>query len=157
LQGLFDPLLPSGLQWYWKGDFVRELTDAAIEEHLRQAAETPSELSLMHLYPIDGAVRQVDKATTPWGARDATWSMVIAGIDPDPTKAAALKSWGRTYWQAIHPHNPGGGYVNFMSDDEGAGRVKASYGDNYERLVAVKRRYDPGNFFRVNQNIDPSA
>ena len=157
LQGLFDPLLPSGLQWYWKGDFVRELTDEAIEEHLRQAAGTPSELSLMHLYPIDGAVRQVGKAATPWGARDATWSMVIAGIDADPTKAAALKAWGRTYWQAVHPHNPGGGYVNFMSDDEGTGRLQASYGDNYERLVAVKRRYDPGNFFRVNQNINPAA
>ncbi|HWX50369.1 MAG TPA: FAD-binding oxidoreductase [Roseomonas sp.] len=157
LQSLFDPLLPSGLQWYWKGDFVRELSDAAIEEHLRHAAETPSELSLVHLYPIDQAVRQVDKAATPWGARDATWSMVIAGIDPDPAKAEALKAWGRGYWQAVHPHNPGGGYVNFMYDDEAAGRIQAAYGDNYARLVAVKRAYDPGNFFRVNQNISPAA
>ena len=157
LQSLFDPLLPSGMQWYWKGDFVRELSDAAIEEHLRHAAETPSELSLVHLYPIDGAVRQVGKAATPWGARDATWSMVVAGIDPDPAKAAALKAWGRSYWQAVHPHNPGGGYVNFMYDDEAADRIKSAYGENYARLVAVKRAYDPGNFFRVNQNISPSG
>jgi FAD/FMN-containing dehydrogenase len=156
LQGLFDPLLPKGLQWYWKGDFVRELTDAAIEEHLQYAARTPSELSLMHLYPIDRAVQSVGAGETAWGARDATWSMVIAGIDPDPANADALKSWGRAYWEAVHPHNLGGGYVNFMSDDEGEGRVRASYGENYERLVAVKRKFDPTNLFRVNQNINPA-
>ncbi|WP_237213170.1 FAD-binding oxidoreductase [Falsiroseomonas oryziterrae] len=155
LQALFDPLLPKGMQWYWKGDFVRELTDAAIEEHLRHAARTPSELSLMHLYPIDGAVHRVAPDATPWGARDATWSMVIAAIDPDPAKAASLKAWGRAYWEAVHPHNPGGAYVNFMSDDEGQARVRAAYGANYDRLLAAKRRYDPGNLFRVNQNIDP--
>jgi hypothetical protein len=157
LQGLFDPLLPKGLQWYWKGDFVKELTDAAIEEHLRHAAQTPSELSLMHLYPIDQAVHRVGKSETPWGARDATWSMVIAGIAPDPAKASALKSWGRAYWEAVHPHNLGGAYVNFMSDDEGADRIKASYGENYDRLLAVKRRYDPSNLFRVNQNVNPAV
>jgi FAD/FMN-containing dehydrogenase len=157
LQGLFDALMPSGLQWYWKGDFVRELTDAAIEEHVRHAADTPSELSLMHLYPIDRAAQRVGKGETPWGARDATWSMVIAAIDPDPAKADALKAWGRAYWKAVHPHNPGGGYVNFMSDDEGQDRIKASYGENYDRLVAVKRKYDPGNLFRVNQNINPAG
>ncbi len=80
-----------------------------------------------------------DRARQPWGARDATWSMVIAAIDPDPAKATALKNWARTYWEGVHPHNLGGGYVNFMSDDEGEARVKASYGANFERLVAVKR------------------
>jgi FAD/FMN-containing dehydrogenase len=157
LQGLFDGLLPRGLQWYWKGDFVRELTDAAIEEHLRHAANTPSELSLMHLYPIDRAVHAVRPEETPWGARDATWSMVIAAIDPDPAKASALRKWAKVYWEGVHPHNLSGGYVNFMSDDEGEGRIKASYGANYERLVAVKRKFDPDNMFRVNQNISPSA
>ena len=111
----------------------------------------------MHLYPIDKAVHAVGSSETPWGARDATWSMVIAAIDPDPTKAAALKNWAKTYWDGVHPHNLGGGYVNFMSDDEGEGRVKASYGANFDRLVAVKRKYDPTNLFRVNQNISPSA
>ena len=155
MQSLFDPLFPKGLQWYWKGDFVRDLTDAAIEEHLRHAARTPSELSLVHLYPIDQAVHRVGEEETAWGARDATFSMVIAAIDPDPAKADALKAWGRAYWQAVHPHNLGGGYVNFMSDDEGAERVRASYGANYDRLVALKRKYDPHNLFRINQNIDP--
>jgi hypothetical protein len=157
LQALFDPLLPSGMQWYWNGDFVHELTDAAIEEHLKHAAEAPSELSLMHLYPIDGAVHRVGRTETAWNCRDARWSMVIAAIDPDPAKAGALKSWVRAYWEAVHPHNLGGAYVNFMSDEQGASRVRASYGGNYDRLVAVKRKYDPDNLFRVNHNIDPAG
>jgi len=154
LQGLFDPLLPSGLQWYWKGDFVKELPDEAIEKHLEHAAKAPSELSLMHLYPIDGAVHRVAPTDTAWTYRDATWSMVIAGIDPDPAKAEELKKWGREYWEAIHPYAMEGAYINFMME-EGQDRVKATYGQNYNRLVTVKKKYDLSNLFRVNQNIDP--
>jgi FAD/FMN-containing dehydrogenase len=157
LQQLFDPLLPAGLQWYWKGDFVKELSDEAIDAHLEQTAQTPSELSLMHLYPIDGAVHCVAGDATAWSARDATWSMVIAGIDPNPSKAPELTGWARRYWEAVHPFNLEGAYVNFMMPDEGAARVQATYGANYARLAAVKRRYDPENFFRVNQNIPPAA
>ena len=154
-QALFDPLFPKGLQWYWKGDFVKTLPDDAIDTHLREAAKAPTQLSLMHLYPIDGAVRRVAKDATAWSARDATWSMVIAGIDADPQKAEQLKSWGRAYWKAIHPFNMAGAYVNFMMDDEADGRVQATYGDNYAKLQTVKAKYDPNNFFRVNQNIRP--
>jgi FAD/FMN-containing dehydrogenase len=157
LQAMFDPLLPKGLQWYWKGDFVRELPDEAIDAHLEFGANTPSELSLMHLYPIDGAVHRVSPDATAWDCRDATWSMVIAGIDPDPARADELKAWGRAYWEAVHPFNPGGAYVNFLMDDEDEGRMEATYRDNYERLVEVKNRYDPGNLFRVNQNIEPTV
>jgi hypothetical protein len=156
LQSLFDPLLPKGLQWYWKGDFVKELPDAAIDVHLKYAAEAPSELSLMHLYPIDGAVHEVPPHETAWNCRDASWSMVIAGIDPQPAKAPALSAWGRSYWEAVHPYTMGGAYVNFMME-EGEDRIRATYGENYERLAAVKRRYDPDNFFRVNQNIRPAT
>ncbi|TPI30970.1 FAD-binding oxidoreductase [Mesorhizobium sp. B2-1-8] len=156
LQALFDPLLPKGLQWYWKGDFVKSLPDEAIATHIAQAAQAPSELSLMHLYPIDGAVRRVGKDETAWNARDASWSMVIAGIDPDPGKAADLTKWAKNYWARIHPHNGEGGYVNFMMEDEGEARLRASYGANYERLSQVKRTYDPSNVFRVNQNIKPA-
>lgn len=156
LQSMFDPLLPKGLQWYWKGDFVKELPDAAIDVHLQYTADAPSELSLMHLYPIDGAVHEVPPHETAWRCRDATWSMVIAGIDPQPAKAPALAEWGRRYWEAVHPYTLGGAYVNFMME-EGEDRIRATYGENYERLAAVKRRYDPGNFFRVNQNIRPAA
>lgn len=156
LQGLFDPLLPTGLQWYWKGDFVKELPDAAIDVHLDYAAQLPSELSLMHLYPIDGAVQRMGRHETAWNCRDATWSMVIAAIDPDPAKASALAIWAKGYWAALHPYNLGGAYVNFMME-EGQERIQATYGDNYERLVAVKTKYDPTNLFRVNQNIKPAS
>lgn len=157
LQSLFDPLLPKGLQWYWKADFVKELTDAAIDVHIEHASKSPSELSIMHLYPIDGAVNRVGTGETAWSCRDGTWSMVICGIDPDPAKAGALKAWGRAYWEAVHPHNLGGAYVNFMMDDEVEGRVEATYGPNYARLAEVKRKYDPDNLFRVNHNIRPAV
>jgi FAD/FMN-containing dehydrogenase len=155
MQSLFDGFFPKGLQWYWKGDFVRSLTDEAIDTHIAQAAKAPSELSLMHLYPIDGAVHRAAKDATAWSARDATWSMVIAGIDANPKRAEALKTWGRAYWKAVHPFNLEGAYVNFMMDDEADGRLQATYGDNYARLALVKAKYDPTNLFRVNQNIEP--
>lgn len=155
LQGLFDPLLPKGLQWYWKGDFVKELSDRAIEVHLEHAIKAPSELSLMHMYPIDGAVHRVGRKDTAWNCREATWSMVIDGVDPDPAKAGVLKAWAREYWKAVHPYNLGGAYVNFMMD-ESEDRIKATYGDNYDRLAAIKKKYDPANFFRVSQNIKPA-
>jgi FAD/FMN-containing dehydrogenase len=156
MQGLFDAFFPKGLQWYWKGDFVKDLPDEAIEAHLAESAKAPSELSLMHLYPIDGAVRRVGRDETAWAARDATWSMVIAGIDANPQLAGRLERWGKSYWEAVHRFNAGGAYVNFMMDDEGEARIKASYGDNYPRLAAIKKKYDPANLFRVNQNIKPA-
>jgi FAD/FMN-containing dehydrogenase len=157
MNSLFDPFFPKGLQWYWKGDYVKSLPDDAIETHIAQAASAPSNLSLMHLYPIDGAVHRVAQDATAWSARDATFSMVIAGIDSDPAQADALKRWGRAYWSAVHPFNLAGAYVNFMMDDEAEGRLQASYGDNFPRLVAVKAKYDPANLFRVNQNIEPAV
>lgn len=157
MQMLFDPFFPKGLQWYWKGDFVQSLPDEAIETHIAHAAMAPSELCLMHLYPIDGAVHRVPKEATAWNTRDATWSMVIAGIDSDPKQAEALKSWGRAYWKAVHPFNLEGGYVNFMMNDEAEGRVQATYGENYKRLASIKAKYDPTNLFRVNQNVLPAA
>ncbi|WP_427913425.1 FAD-binding oxidoreductase [Ramlibacter sp. MMS24-I3-19] len=157
INSLFDPFFPKGLQWYWKGDFVKNLSGSAIDTHIAQAANAPSALCLMHLYPIDGAARRVPKDATAWSTRDATWSMVIAGIDPDPGKAEALRAWGRAYWKAVHPFNMEGAYVNFMMDDEADTRVQATYGDNYARLAAIKARYDPKNLFRVNQNIKPAT
>jgi len=153
LQSLFDGLYPSGDQWYWKGDFVKDLSDDAIDQHVR-FADVPTPQSTMHLYPIDGAVHRIGKEETAWNKRDARWSMVIVGVDPDPKKAKIIKRWAREYWEALKPHTLGGSYINFMMD-EGVERVKASYGDNYKRLQNVKAKYDPENFFHVNQNITP--
>lgn len=157
VQSMFDGLYPKGMQWYWRGDFVKTLPDAAIDAHLSQAAKTPSELSLMHLYPIDGAVHRLGKGDTAWNCRDATWSMVIAGIDPSASNAGAVTRWTKDYWDTVHPYDLGGAYPNFMMDDEGDGRLKATYGENYARLAAVKKKFDPSNLFQVNQNIKPDA
>ena len=111
----------------------------------------------MHLYPIDGAVHRKAEDETAWNCRDATWSMVIAAVGSQASQAPALKQWAKNYWEAIHPFDLGGAYPNFMMDDEGEARIKATYGDNYERLGKLKKKYDPGNLFRVNQNIRPVA
>lgn len=153
-QAAFDPILPKGMQWYWKGDFVHELSDAAIDTHLEHGGNVPDGLSLMHLYPIDGAVHDVAGDETAWSCRDATWSMVIAGIDPNPANAGLITEWARDYWQAVHEFNPGGAYVNFMME-EGDERIQATFGPNYPRLARIKGRYDPDNVFRINQNIRP--
>ncbi|WP_266074869.1 FAD-binding oxidoreductase [Haladaptatus caseinilyticus] len=154
LQSLFDDLYPPGDQWYWKGDYVRELTDEAIDVHER-FSEVPTAKSTMHLYPIDGAVHEVAPDETAWNVRDATWSMVIVGVDSDPANDGKITKWARDYWDALHPHTVGGSYINFMME-EGEDRIRASYGDNYERLREVKAEYDPDNFFHVNQNIEPA-
>lgn len=154
LQGMFDALYPPGLQWYWKGDYVNELSDKAIDIHIAHGKGLPNALSTMHLYPINGAASRVSNDATAWNYRDATWAMVIAGIDDDPARKDIITNWARSYWQDLHPYSAGGSYINFMMD-EGSERVQATYGDNYKRLVAVKRQYDPDNLFRVNQNIKP--
>jgi len=154
LQSLFDDLYPKGDQWYWKGDIVYKLSDEAIEQHKR-FAEVPTMKSTMHLYPIDGAVHRLDQEETPWAYRDAKWSMVIVGVDPEPSNKEKITRWTRNYWEAVHPYTGGGAYINFMME-EGEDRIKATYRDNYKRLQQVKAKYDPDNFFSVNQNIKPA-
>ncbi len=155
LQSAFDSLYPPGDQWYWRADFINELSDEAIALHVQHAHKLPTMQSGMHLYPIDAAVHKVDKNDTAFSYRDTRWAGVIFGVDNDPAKADILKQWAVNYWDDLHPHSAGGAYVNFMMD-EGQSRVEATYGGNYERLVQVKSRYDPKNFFKINQNIKPS-
>jgi hypothetical protein len=154
LLSMFDALLPPGLQWYWKGDFFTELSDEAIEQHVKYGSQLPTPLSTMHLYPIDGQVNRVRPDATAFNFREAKYSMVIAGIDADPANNEKMIDWAREYWNALHPYSAGGAYVNFMMD-EGVDRVRATYRDNYKRLAAIKAKYDPQNLFRVNQNIRP--
>jgi len=156
LQSLFDGLFAPGLQWYWKADFVDRLTDAAIAEHMKHGTHLPSMFSTMHLYPINGAVHRKKKEDTAFSYRGSKFAEVIVGVDPDPANKDKIAGWARSYWDAVHPHSAPGAYVNFMME-EGAGRIEATYGDNYARLRQVKARYDPGNLFRVNQNIEPAA
>ena len=156
LQSMFDGLYPPGLQWYWKADFFRELSDDAIAAHLVHGAKLPTMHSSMHLYPVNGAAHRPKATDTPWAYRDAVFSQIIVGVDPDPAKKEAITDWATAYYDALHPYGAGGAYINFMME-EGEDRIKATYGPNYDRLAAIKAKYDPDNFFRVNQNIPPKA
>lgn len=156
LQGMFDGLYPAGLQWYWKADFFKELSDEAIASHMKYAAQLPTLHSTMHLYPVNGAAHKVGKGDTAWSYRDAVWSQVIVGVDPDPANRDKIIDWACAYWNALHSFGAGGGYINFMMEEGDAG-VRATYRENYDRLAAVKAKYDPQNFFSVNQNIRPAT
>jgi FAD/FMN-containing dehydrogenase len=154
LQSAFDALYPAGLQWYWRADFFREISDQAIDVHVKYGQQLPTGHSTMHMYPIDGAASRVPQDATAFAYRDGGWAGVIVGVDPDPANADRISDWARDYWRELHPTSAGGGYVNFLMD-EGGDRVRAAYRGNYERLAQVKRRYDPGNLFHLNQNIPP--
>jgi FAD/FMN-containing dehydrogenase len=156
LQSFFDPLYPTGLQWYWRADFMGTLSDEAIREHARLGSTLPTPQSTMHLYPLNGAAARIGAGDTAYRHRQARWSQVIVGVDPDRAKAEELREWTVGYYDALHAHSIGAAYVNFMMDDEGADRIRMTYGENYARLAQIKRRYDPDNFFRVNQNIPPA-
>ena len=151
----FDALYPPGDQWYWRGEFIREIPDEAIAVHAEYGPAMPTWKSTMHLYAIDGAAGRVANDATAWGYRDAIWGGVFAGVDPDPASAGAIRDWARSYSDAIKPYAMGGGYVNFHMDEPD--RVRGMYGANYDRLARVKAQYDPDNVFRVNQNIAPAA
>jgi len=155
LNGLFDGLYPPGMQWYWKGHYINELTDECIQENIKHGSNTPSVRSTMHLYPIDGKVHEVPQEDTAWANRGARWAQVIVGVSPEPGDADKVTKWCKDYYEGMKPHAAGGAYVNFMME-EGQDRVKASYKDNYRRLARIKKKYDPNNFFHINQNIVPA-
>ncbi len=152
---MFDPVYPPGLQWHWKADFVNDLSDKAMELHLKYAQQLPTPHSTMHLYPINGAAHRIGRNDTAFSYRGANFGSVIVGVDPDPANNERMIQWAKDYWLALHPYSAGGGYVNMMMDEDND-NVKTSYRDNYPRLADIKRKYDPANLFRVNQNIKPA-
>ncbi|MDH5381338.1 MAG: FAD-binding protein [Cyclobacteriaceae bacterium] len=154
IQTLFDGLFPPGYQWYWRGDFFNDLNVEARAKHFEFGSNIPTPLSQMHLYPISGAAGRVGNEETPWAYRDAKYAGVIVGVDPDAKNAEKITNWCKNYWEALHPYSSGGSYSNFMME-EGQERVMASYRHNYNRLLKIKKQYDPNNLFRVNQNIKP--
>jgi len=156
LNSAFDGLYPPGDQWYWRSDYVAEIPDEAVAIHADFAERLPTLKSTMHLYPVGGAAARVAKEATAFSYRDAGWVQVTVGVDPDAAKMEPAKAWARDYWDALHPHSMGGGYVNMLMDDEGQERVRSTYRENYDRLVDLKRRYDPENLFRTNWNISPA-
>jgi FAD/FMN-containing dehydrogenase len=155
LNSAFDALYPPGqLQHYWKANFVKELTDEAIKAHAEYGPKVPVVNSTVHIYPINGACHRVAPRATAFAYRDANFATVIAGMWPDPGQNEANIAWVRDYYKATAPHSEEGGYVNFMAGDD-QDRIRANYKGNYDRLVTIKRKYDPGNLFHLNQNIQP--
>ncbi len=156
LNAVFDPLVPRGLQHYWKAVFAGDLTDAAIAAHLEYGPRIPAVNCAVHLYPINGACHDVPADATAFGHRDANYACVIAGMWPDPADNQANTQWVRDYYAALAPHSQPGGYTNFASADDQQ-RVRENIGSGYDRLSQIKRRYDPANLFHLNQNIAPAA
>jgi FAD/FMN-containing dehydrogenase len=154
LNAAFDALLPPGLQQYWKANFLTELSDDQIDAQLEWGPRVPTVNSTSHIYPINGAAQRVPADATAFGHREATFATVIAGAWPDPADNEKNIAWVKGYYEASAKSAEPGGYINFASGDEG-GRIRDNYGANYDRLVEVKRAYDPGNVFHVNQNIAP--
>ncbi len=155
LNSAFDGLYGPGDQWYWRADFVNEIPDESVALNEEWNEKMPSWKSGSHIYPIDGAAHDVAGDATPWAYRDTRWAQVIIGVDTEPASAPALRDWTVGYWESLHEYSAGGAYVNFMMD-EGQERVKATYGDNYDRLARAKTVYDPENVLHVNQNIKPA-
>lgn len=154
LNGAFDEGNPPGLQGYWKGDFARELSDDILRVANEFGATVPSLATANHFYPIDGAVQRVAPEATAFPYRSVGFSPVIAGQWESPADNEANIAWVRSYWAALHQFTEPAGYINFQDADDQA-RVEVNYAANYRRLAEVKTKYDPDNFFRVNQNIKP--
>jgi FAD/FMN-containing dehydrogenase len=153
-QTALDPLLTPGFRNYWKSHDFRELSDGLIDVLLTYAGKIPDPNSEIAYAQLGGAISQVPQQATAYGHREAQFAMNVHGRWADPEKDEACIAWSRDLFKAAAPFATGAVYVNFMTQDEGE-RVRAAYGSNYERLVQLKRKYDPTNLFRMNQNIRP--
>jgi FAD/FMN-containing dehydrogenase len=153
-QTALDPLLTPGFRNYWKSHDFRELSDGLIEVLLAYAGKIPDPNSEIAYAQLGGAISQVPQEATAYGHRESQFAMNVHGRWADAEKDEACIGWARDLFKAAAPFATGAVYVNFMTQDEGE-RVRAAYGSNYERLVQLKRKYDPTNLFRLNQNIRP--
>ena len=151
---LFDDLVPAGLHHYWKGAFSYGLPDGAVDAFVEYGPTTPSIQSVTVVFPIDGACHRVRPEDTAFSYRDADYSIALSPTLTTREECEARKDWVRAYHKALEPHCAEGAYVNFMDADD-QDRVRANYRGNHARLTALKRRYDPGNLFRLNHNITP--
>ncbi|MFC8241691.1 FAD-binding oxidoreductase [Streptomyces chartreusis] len=151
---LFDDLVPAGLYHYWKGSFTQSLPDGVVDTLVEYGATTPSIQSVTVVFPIDGACHRVGPEETAFSYRDADYAIALSPTLTTREDCEAQKDWVRAFHRGLEPHSLEGGYVNFMDADD-QDRVRANYRTNYDRLRDLKRRYDPGNLFRLNHNIAP--
>jgi FAD/FMN-containing dehydrogenase len=159
VQSAFDPFFPKGQrQYYFKSRYLKRLDDATIDALLPRAINPPDPSILIALWHYGGAMQRVGNTETAFMGREAAILLSVDCIWDDPAKTEEVLAYARAYLAEMEPYSPGGLYVNFAGlGEEGEKLVKAAYGANYERLVALKSKYDPGNLFRLNQNIRPTA
>jgi FAD/FMN-containing dehydrogenase len=160
VQTMLDAAYPSGLFNYWKSSFLTELSDAAIDLMVALAADRPGPLCHVAIEELGGAVSALDGDATAFAQRDRRYNFLCLGMCADRSETEACSRWARHFWEEMQPFSSGGVYVNYLGQEseEGADRVRAAYGQaKYERLAALKAKYDPGNLFRLNQNIRPAS
>jgi FAD/FMN-containing dehydrogenase len=157
LNKLFDTAFPyGGVQRYWKSSFLRELGDAVLEILVDRAGTMRSPMSLVGFFHVHGAATRVDPNATAFGPRADQWYYDVISQWNDPAEAATHIQWTRELWSAVEPFSSGEVYVNHLDAEEGT-RIHAAYRHGYDRLVALKNKYDPTNLFRLNQNIKPTG
>lgn len=152
---LLDDAFPKGALNYWKSGFLTELSDIAVQTMVEAFEAAPSIMSGMLVEHFHGAVTRVDPTATAFPHRQPGYNLVVVGEWEDPARTEENVSWVRETYRALEPFMAPQVYVNYMADDDSA-KIRQAYGPNYDRLVELKRRYDPGNLFRLNQNIDPA-
>ena len=155
LQSMLDEGFPSGLHVYWRSDFLKGLPDGAIDMLVDRFASITSPLSALLIEQFGGAVARVPADETAFAQRDAMFNLAIIARWADAATASTHIDWARQTSEAARPFTSGGTYVNYLGM-EGPDRVRAAYGSKYDRLVALKKKYDPTNLFSVNQNIRPA-
>jgi FAD/FMN-containing dehydrogenase len=156
VQAATDAFFPIGLRYYWKSHLLKELPRDAVEVAVSHFAKVPSPRSLLVFQQFGGAVGRVGRSETAFWHRDVQWDNFAASVWTDPAESDTQVQWVREWWDRMGPFSLGGEYVNNLGE-EGEDRVRASYGANYERLAALKNKYDPTNFFRLNANITPTV
>jgi FAD/FMN-containing dehydrogenase len=155
LQSLLDATQPNGRHYYWKSEWVGEISDGLVEQFLDRAKLVPTPHCLMAFFQVGGAIAERAADATAVGNRDSNFNLNIQGAWDEGPKESFI-GWARDSWQAIRAFSTGGVYVNFLTEDEVQSRMGAAYRENHERLAKVKKAWDPANFFRTNQNILPA-
>ncbi len=155
IQTLFAAAGARGTRNYWRSSFVRELGDDLLDTLLEHADEIPPPGSIFLIEHLGGAVARVAENETAFSNRGAMYNVSTLGTWIDAAEDEANIAWTRAVGNKIREFSTGGAYINYMPDDSSPERVKAAYEANFQRLVAVKRKYDPDNFFNANQNIAP--
>jgi hypothetical protein len=160
-QKMLDAFYPPGIQNYWKSSFLQEISDEAIDTMVAYCANRPSPMCHGIIeHQLGGAINRVHREATAFDHRDVQYSFLSLGVCTDPAEAERCIQWAREFWEAMQPFSTGAVYVNYLGreTDEGRERIRAAYGpEKYERLVALKNKYDPTNLFRLNQNIKPTV